>query len=56
VYSVHEDEDSINITVFSYISVTTSDEIMVNFTTFSESAIEGKDNIIKPYVKGQLNY
>ena len=42
MYTVHEDEDFINITVFSYISVTTFDEIMVNFTTFGESAIEGK--------------
>ena len=42
MYTTHEDEDSINITVFSYISVTTSDDIMANFTTFSESATEGK--------------
>ena len=42
MYTTHEDEDSINITVFSYISVTTSDDIMANFTTFNESAMEGK--------------
>lgn len=42
VFTVHEYEDSINIAIFSYISVTAFDEITVNFTTFNESATEGK--------------
>lgn len=42
MYTAHEDEDFINITIFSYISVTNSDDIMAHFTTFNESATEGK--------------
>ena len=41
VYTVHENEEVISIILFSYISITSEDEVVVNFTTESDSAIEG---------------
>ena len=37
----------ISLTIFSYISITSSDDIVVNFTTFSETAKEGIRSLLK---------
>ena len=41
VYTVHESQARINISIFSYIFVAPFDDLMVNFTTFDENATEG---------------
>ena len=38
IYSVHEDQGSISISIFSFNS---SLDVKVNFTTFEKTAIEG---------------
>ena len=41
VYTVHESQARLNISIFSYIFVALFDDLMVNFTTFDENATKG---------------